>query len=272
MITFLFWNMCRRPLQDAVANLARRHQADVVVLGECNVDPSAMLMALNPRDTAEFQFSPSRLPAVDIAIYTRFPGLFLVPYREDRHFTIRRLCLPEKPEILVVAAHLRSKLYRSYESQTAGCIDFADMVREAEDDLGHRRTVLLGDLNMNPFEAGVVGASGLHGVMTREIAARGHRTVEGKRYPFFYNPMWGMFGDATDGPAGTYYRDSAEHVATFWSIYDQILLRPALVPFFDSRSLMILSTDGTQELVREGGIPNRSEFSDHLPITFQLGI
>ena len=64
---------------------------------------------------------------------------------------------------------------------------------------------------MNPFEEGVVGAKGLHAVMTRRIAAKGSRVVQGKEYPFFYNPMWGLFGDRQDSPSGTYYYSASEH-------------------------------------------------------------
>ena len=51
---------------------------------------------------------------------------------------------------------------------------------------------------MNPFEHGVVAANGLNAVMARKVAARDTRTVLAHEYPFFYNPMWGHFGDAID--------------------------------------------------------------------------
>lgn len=63
---------------------------------------------------------------------------------------------------------------------------------------------------MNPFDEGVVKAAGLHAMMTKATANERFRTVQGREYPFFYNPMWGFFGDRTDGPAGTFhYRRSA---------------------------------------------------------------
>src|SRR5258706_11895269 len=50
----------------------------------------------------------------------------------------------------------------------------------------------------------------LHSVMSREIANRTARTVQGREYPFFYNPMWGHFGDRMSKTAGSYYYDNAE--------------------------------------------------------------
>jgi len=48
-------------------------------------------------------------------------------------------------------------------------------------------------------------------------ALRGHRTVSGQQYPFFYNPMWGCFGERDATPAGTYFYDSGEHVSYYWN-------------------------------------------------------
>jgi hypothetical protein len=132
--------------------------------------------------------------------------------------------------------------------------------------------VLVGDLNMNPFESGVVGANGLHAVMTQERAQRGVRKVGGKEYPFFYNPMWGFFGDLTKGPPGTYHYDSAEQVTYFWNIFDQVLIRPALLQHFDATSLKVISGDEKISLLNEQGIPDKANVSDHLPIVFRLYI
>jgi len=97
---------------------------------------------------------------------------------------------------------------------------------------------------MNPFEDGIVGTIGLHAVMSQSIAMGNSRTVQGVDYPFFYNPMWGHFGDRNAGPDGTYYRSSAEHVNYFWNIFDQVLIRPELIDVFAKDELQILDHDG----------------------------
>ncbi|OQY55736.1 MAG: hypothetical protein B6245_19395 [Desulfobacteraceae bacterium 4572_88] len=84
-----------------------------------------------------------------------------------------------------------------------------------EKEIGHSGTVFIGDLNMNPFEEGMVNANGLNGVMARGIAERKTRTVLEERYPFFYNPMWSFLGDASPGPPGTYCYSGSERTAFF---------------------------------------------------------
>lgn len=125
---------------------------------------------------------------------------------------------------------------------------------------------------MNPFETGLVSAAGLNAVMTRQIALRETRTVKGKEYPFFYNPMWSHFGDAGGTPSGTYYYSGARHREFFWHIFDQVLIRPALIDSFQNESLKILSTDGAISFLSNRGVPDPSVASDHLPILFELNL
>jgi len=270
VVTFLFWNINRKPLQAEVANLAVSHNADLVILAECHVPIATMLRSLNARGPGLYRLADSLCDQV--SIYTRFSTRFLRPRHDSSRFTIRQLALPARTDILIAAAHLPSKMRWSDTSQAFECAEFARTVREVEAEIGHTRTVIVGDLNMNPFEDGLLAASGLNAAMTREIASRGARTVQGRLYPFFYNPMWGRFGDTTQGPPGTYYYESSEHVATFWHMFDQVLVRPELLDRFGHDTLKILTTDGVVELLDEKGHPDSSGFSDHLPIVFELDL
>ena len=147
-----------------------------------------------------------------------------------------------------------------------------ETIRKKEDEVGHTRTVLVGDLNMNPFEDGVVSSTGLHAVMTRKIAEKKSRIVQDNEYLYFYNPMWSLFGDGSKGPPGTYYYYKAEHKVYFWNIFDQVLLRPDLIDFFSNDDLMILDSDGKNVLLSSQGIPDINVASDHLPIYFTLNL
>ena len=146
----------------------------------------------------------------------------------------------------------------------------ARYINNEEQIIGHKRTILLGDLNVNPFENGVVGTGGLHAVLSRGVASKGSRTVQGVSHEFFYNPMWSCFGDRREGPPGTYYYDRAEAVNYFWNIYDQVLLRPELLDGFDIDSLRILTTAGETSLLNSSGRPDKTNASDHLPVVFSL--
>jgi hypothetical protein len=284
MLTFLFWNLGEQPLQVIVGNLARLHQVDVLILAECTIPEADLLRELN-RDNPNTQKTGFRPPDPDslcerIVIYPRFPGRHLRRKEESEKYTCRILKAPGHEEILLFALHFASKRFRSDESQSLSVPGFSRIIREQERTAGHERTLLVGDFNMNPYELGLVGAEGLNAVMTREIARRGSRMVDGIEYPFFYNPMWGLFGDAKHEhhppgnpehqPAGTCYYPSAESRWYFWNMFDQVLLRPALIPCFRHAELRILVTDGSTVFLNRRGIPRRRQVSDHLPLLFRL--
>jgi len=270
MIRFLFWNINGKSLDSVIADLAVSHDIDVLLLAECALPPHKMLQTLNRGGDLGFRSTFSECERV--AIYTRFSDDFIVPRSESGGFTIRRLRLPARTEILLAAVHLPSKSHWRNASQNAECIELGRHIREEEERAGHRRTVLVGDLNMDPFQEGVVAAPGLGAVMTRQLADREVRTVQGREYPFFYNPMWGLFGDATPGPPGTYYYGSGEHLIYFWNMFDQVLIRPELMASFRNESLRILCENGGTSFLDRRGLPDASRASDHLPIMFELDL
>lgn len=268
MITFLFWNLRNKPLDGRIARIAVSYGVNIFVLAECGISPSVMLDSVNQHAGREFHFSPGQYEK--IAIYTSFPGKFLSPCFESHKLTVRKLSLPGMVEILLAATHFTSKLHQRDDSQFAECLELARDIRRAEGESGHARTVLVGDLNMNPFESGIVAASGLHGTMARAVAQRITRKVQGRDYPFFYNPMWGLLGDGSEGPAGTYYYSKSEQVTYFWNTFDQVLIRPSLLPSFRNEDLKILIDDGVEPLLSTRRLPDNALASDHLPILFKL--
>jgi exonuclease III len=265
---FLFWNINRKPIANVVAELAATQKADVVILAESTLTPRSLLATLNSAAGSGFRLSTG--VSKGITILTRFSRDFLRPVHESDHLSISRLMLPARSEILLAAVHLPSKLYWSPESQGFECAELARLIAQEEDRAGHQRTVLVGDMNMNPFEPGLVSSVGLNAVTSRRIAERVTRTVQGRAYRLFYNPMWGHFGDVQGDTAGSYFYDSAEHLNYFWNVFDQVLLRPELAKRFNSDQLSIVKAVGQRSLVRPDGRPDVTLYSDHLPIVFEL--
>lgn len=171
---------------------------------------------------------------------------------------------------LLGVAHLRSKLYQAPASAILEAKSASDKIRSDEEAEGHRRTILVGDLNANPFEAGVVMAQGFHGVMdSRLVECRQRRQVQGRDYPFFYNPSWSFLGSSKGETHGTYFYPKGS-VCYFWNMFDQVLVRPALIPYFSERNFRIITMVGSDTLLTQNGIPLKSKYSDHLPVTFSL--
>jgi hypothetical protein len=269
MTTFLFWNTNKKPVEEAIAALVESHRVDVLVLAEYST-PDELLERINRPGRAGFHLTFGLSKAV--IVFTRFSSQLVHPVFEGDRVSIRRLALPARLEILLALVHFPSKLYWSDGSQAIQCTELAREIRTQEENAGHNRTVLVGDLNMNPFEAGLVSAAGLNAVMTRDLAERRFRTVQSKQYPFFYNPMWNHFGDRHDGPPGTHYYERSEHVCYFWNVFDQVLLRPDLMNRCSTEGVRVLTRAGNMSLLSAEGRPNTRLASDHLPLLFELDL
>ncbi len=266
MSKFLFWNLHRRDLHGFVRNLARQENADVLILAECPTHPAQLLEELNT-ELPHYEYAPGNCG--HLLFFTRFDPRFFKPKFESHRVSIRRLALPGHQRILVAAAHLPAKSNFSEESLLIESVHLAQAIDQVERKEGHERTILLGDFNMHPFEAGMVTAGGLHAVMSRRIASRVTRTLQCQKYKYFYNPMWNHLGDNGDA-CGTFYFEGGDHLCYYWNLFDQVLLRPDLLEGFASGGVRIPTSINGFSLLQEGGEPDIETASDHLPVTLEL--
>ena len=267
---FLFWNVNRRALDDLVVDLASEHNVDLVMLAEYAGDPFVLLDLLN-RDNG-FGFYSVPTLSDTIRLFVRFSPDYARAVFDSPRITIHSFSLPARVDFILAVVHMPSKLFWSDDSQMLECTRLSNIIRRIEVEVGHDRTILVGDLNMNPFEKGIIGAAGLNAAMTRRTAAKGARTVQAEAYPFFYNPMWNGFGDDNNEVCGTYYHDSGQHVNYYWNLFDQVLFRPALLEWLPERPAKIVTQTSTGSLLSEAGAPSTTVGSDHLPLVFSVNV
>jgi hypothetical protein len=270
MTTFLFWNINKRPLQDRIARLAVRYDVDVIVLAECAVDSSIILGALNRVSRKRYWSPPT--PPTKTRLFANLPsGDVQDRYAEPSgDLTIWHLKLGDPPGVLLAGIHLPSKMDWSDADQALWATELVREIRREEGQVWHDLTILVGDFNMNPFDLGVSAAQAFHGMMALALVRNLERKIKGRDYRFFYNPMWGLFGDRTPGPPGTFYLRASKPGSYFWNMYDQIMLRPGLADKL--KDLRIIDHDGVDSLLTKFKLPKKSVGSDHLPILFTLNL
>ncbi len=266
MATILFWNINQKPLIEEIVWLCHDRDVDILVLAESNLLEVEVLLALNFGQRAMYlaPFNPSSR----LVFFFRYPPESVSLVTDEGGVSIRRIAPSIGADFLLVAVHLSSKLRMTENDQKFQAARAAEAIQEAESRVGHTRTLVIGDFNMNPFEVGLVGADCFHAVMDRKIAQKQSRTVQGRDKLFFYNPMWGRMGDSSPGPSGTYFYRNSGYVSYFWNTFDQVLLRPALLDAFSQENLIVISEVGEKNLLTENGISKSS--SDHLPIVLKL--
>ncbi len=266
VLKVLFWNAGKEKVDDLLAPLAMAGELDLLILAEYDPEKNDFLSKVNlTEDTFE------EIPQIGcnrVRIYIRSGIATYEHGPESSYFTSKKLSFSEDFAMLLVGVHLPSKLNQSEQTQVLEAAEFKREMEEAERVLETNNTFIVGDFNMNPFEAGMVGASAFHSIPCEKIASAGSRIIKEREHKYFYNPMWNLFGDSDSNP-GSYFHRSSEQTVFFWNILDQVILRPDLSPFFIKNSLEVLRSINDVSLVGESGRPN---ISDHLPIKFEFNL
>ncbi|MEL6881114.1 MAG: endonuclease/exonuclease/phosphatase family protein [Cyanobacteria bacterium J06607_10] len=263
----LFWNLNRKALGREVAQLCKIHNVDILVIAEAGL-PDVALQHLLSQETKTTYIAPFNEFSSRVKFFFRYPPESIRLVADSYGLSIREVRPPIGESLLLVGVHLSSKLYADRNEQSAQARLAICTIAEAEQSVGHKRTLVIGDFNMNPFEGGLVDADTFHGVMDQSIAKENMRTVRQVERRFFYNPMWGKLGDSSEGPPGTYYYKSSKNREFFWNTFDQVLIRPELIPFYQEGLLKVLTEIYDTQLMTDGKISN--DFSDHLPIMIKL--
>jgi hypothetical protein len=279
--TVLFWNLHEKPLYDSIVSLCHSRDVDFLLLAESTLDGVQLLEALN---RGKSNYWPIHAQKGDLAVFARHPPLTAVKYVDIPKLDQSDRIKPSNSNVLffririgpdpfnLVLVHLRSQMRGKPIDWGEGIRNVNARIRLFEKKkVKNDRTIVVGDFNMNPFDEGLVAASGFHAMMTRDLATEKGRFVDHIQHPFFYNPMWGRFGceKVTGRPPGTFYYDKAENVRYYWNLFDQVLIRPSMLNHFRDEDLELIVHDG-QSPLRKNLKPDVDQFSDHLPILFKL--
>jgi hypothetical protein len=267
---FLYWNIHKKDLTAVIVQMAHTYLPDLIILAEAELDTINLQLNINVGQIQKYGIlaSVNREPLV----LSTLPIGKIVDKADVMGISMKLVKPIIGPEFLLCVVHFPSKLYMDSNDQTLFATQAITNILDLESTLQIDKTFLVGDFNMNPFEPGMVGAAAFHSVMSRSIAQKHARIINGVQRQYFYNPMWYHFGDHPDNICGTYYYPNAGQVCYFWNMFDQVLIRPALIKYFNPQSLKILTAIGSESLLNEHGIPNASKYSDHLPIMFDLTI
>jgi hypothetical protein len=266
MLKMLFWNINGKPLVDALRWLCHVYEPHILILAECRIPDAELLLSINSELRRSYIIPPN-----DRAKRVKFlHRLAIDSWRilEDRErFAIRTVQAFGCPEIIIAAVHHQSKLHCDDYAQAVLMQRMVRVLEGREEQCGHQRSLVVGDLNMNPFEPGLCSSESLHAVMCKRIASRLDRTVRGEKRGYFYNPMWSLLGDESPGPPGThFYR--GDIVSYFWNTFDQVLFRPELAAGFQAGDVEVVAEVNGEPLITDTGLANG--FSDHLPLVFNV--
>jgi len=257
----VFWNVNNKDLTDSVCALASSTGTDALVLNENSVSSGRTLAALQREVSSDF-YIPGTRSEERFHCFCRSPRFDMSELHSSRRTSMRK-CEIGSVGVLLILVHgldIRNndeQIRQQYVHLLARDVSSAKKLHNTNN------LVLLGDFNMNPYDRPMNLAAGFNAMMTRKCVTPGYRTFQDERYDFYYNPMWGLFGDKNPGPAGTVY-DISNQGPYGWSMIDQVLIHHSIVGLFND--VAIVTEAGTVSLMDENGRPDSKNRSDHFPI------
>lgn len=267
-MNFLFWNIVKKNLVNEIVNLVTEYNIDVLMLAECEAESNTIIVNLNKINLNLHWYALDFGLCKKIKFFTNIDKAQVKRVHENE----RTIAVSIKGISLIIT-HYISKLHYSDSDQNAEVPVLKAFIDYVEKQEQHKKTIVCGDFNMNPFQDAMIQTFGLNSVMEKSIAKTIKRTVQYKEYFYFYNPMWSFYGDLGKGEvSGTYYLNASKPINYHWNIFDQILMRPELIDVFDDNYLDIITKTKNISFLTKNAKINESKYSDHLPIKFSFKI
>ena len=276
-MNFLFWNIKGRsiadgmPLLGVLQKIVRAESIDLIALAEYKEYSEQLDSALVSNNTfTRLKKLSSKIEKVDV-FYDPQKIEVNIAQNNELSTALRIKSKETGVNINGFFCHLPSKIHRNADEQREYAIDYMEEVVSYEEQTSCNKTFICGDFNMSPYEEGMVCSRGFHSIMDANVTRKyPSRNVNKKQYSTFYNPMWGLVGDLGRGDvAGSYYYNGYKSSEYFWYMYDQVILRPSLLDYFDNSKLRVITQGESYNL-----LDNKSKintiYSDHLPISFTL--
>lgn len=266
MARIIFWNVNNSDLTSYVCSLADTTEADVIVLLENKVSSSDTLRALQKEVSGDYYIPNTISEKKRFHCFCRKSEFDISEVHAGFRTSVRKFHIGSHRLLLALVHGVD---IRNYDVETR-----QSFVQELSSDLslikeqqGTNKLVVIGDFNMNPYDSGMNQAAGFNAMMTKACVTRGVRRHLNKDYELYYNPMWSLFGDISEGPAGTVY-DISNQGPYGWSMLDQVVLNHSVVDMFED--VKILTAAGPYSLMNNKGRPDSKNVSDHFPILLAL--
>lgn len=273
-MNILFWNICKKDcFIDTIINIVVEEHIDLIAFAEFPKDQESLFEIRLKQIIPEFEYLKS-VAKNKIEIFYRKGVVNISNAHDGERISVKRIISSKNDKTYsIVFCHVWSRLFIPVKQQNLMIPYIMREIKEYEKQEDSENTVVCGDFNMDVFDDGMLHCDGFNAMMTEKIVNKRTRKVNNEDHSMFYNPMWSLYGDVHGNEvAGTYYYQTNFPVLQYWHMLDQVILRPDVIPVFDKRSLKIVAKGRSFDLLNKHGIIDKTKYSDHLPIKFNLNI
>ena len=251
-------------LDAAICSLARDLLVDVVLLVEYPTTPTNLLLSMR-KDVDPSFWVPHHIKDKFVCL-SRDQSLSLNELCSEPRFSLKRFFHDSHSAILAVV-HGIDPVNNNLSHRCANAQKIMAKIQGLMGCYQCERIIIVGDFNINPYDMCMNLPMVFNSMMTRACIRKQKRTFQFEQYDFFYNPMWGLFGDIGNGPSGTFYYTGSNGIYG-WNMLDQAILHYTLADYLDS--VCIVKQTASVNLADARGRPNRAALSDHYPIMITL--
>lgn len=266
-MNILFWNVYQKALDECLLNIIIEKNCDLISLAEYPNEIESLCSKLNLYSREGYKVVPNYGGCQKIKALIK-KEYHVESLLEQSRYHIA-LIQTAAFKLVIAMMHNASKLHATMEEQKENLRYLHYDIEKIEEKNQTRNVLIMGDLNVNPFEEACIAANTIHAIPYVEEINENGRQVQNRIYKEFYNPMWKFLG-RPDPPYGTYFYNNSNMINYFWNIFDQFLIRPELIDSLDKDSLEIITTAGDTSLLKKNYKPNKQKYSDHLPIYVRL--
>ena len=129
---------------------------------------------------------------------------------------------------------------------------------------------IVGDFNENPYESTLCSYNCFNGIFPSMKSRAENYVIRAycdKEY--FINPSWDIFTN-NDDVAGSFYFKNNAIDCLGWNVLDQVIMSfNAYENIYEKKTLKVIPKTTNIDLL-DNGIPNKNNYSDHLPISFNI--
>ena len=179
----------------------------------------------------------------------------------------------DKETFLLAIVHLPSKKNLDEISQLQAASNYKRVILERSSNYKNQ-IVVVGDFNMNPFDAGMVEPHGFFAINYKK-KVQDETVFQHSTEIMFYNPSWNLLGDYDklndiSVVSGSHFYSGAPSKKLFWHLFDQVIVSKKMITNFVENELEVMQIKEIVDEVQTTVTRRNALYSDHLPIKFTL--
>lgn len=259
-MNLLYWNLKNHNIDYLISRCLIENNIDFAIFSEFNEKLLTDVISLvgNSYRIVMGNFGCKRVKAL-IKISIKCDVL-----RENARFVIYQITFNEKTYI-VCGVHLQDRRNSTSNSRKDTIRNIISYIESEERETNCDNTIIIGDLNSNPYDTEIIGFDGFNAVLFKDIIFQNeYRIHEEKRLRRFYNPILNYISEENN-MYGSFY-DSSHDDTPVWHCLDQALFRKSLAnSIIEIEYLRKIESKSLMNRVK----PN-SMISDHLPLYVRI--